>query len=110
MRRITRRVAKIAFVPNLYLSAVKNPGDVLRNRLVYRSGHQPTINCMDLDALLTEQANPASAHIDKLSTVEILRVISAEDHKAAEAVAAEIPRIALAVQGIVEAFRNGGRL
>jgi N-acetylmuramic acid 6-phosphate etherase len=65
---------------------------------------------MDLAALLTEQANPASAHIDKLSTVEMLRVIGAEDHKVAEAVAAEIPQIALAVQGIVEAFRNGGRL
>ena len=72
--------------------------------------HQPTINCMDLAALLTEQANPASAHIDKLSTEEMLRVINVEDRKAAEAVAAEIPRIARAVDGIVEAFRNGGRL
>ena len=73
-------------------------------------GHPPTINCMDLAALLTEQANPASAHIDKLSTEEMLRVIGEEDRKVAEAVAAEIPRIALAVEGIVDAFRNGGRL
>ena len=65
---------------------------------------------MDLAALLTEQANPASANIDKLSTEEMLRVISREDRKVAEAVAAEIPRIALAVEGIVEAFRKGGRL
>jgi N-acetylmuramic acid 6-phosphate etherase len=65
---------------------------------------------MDLADLLTEQANPASLHIDKLSTEEMLRVISAEDRKVAEAVAAEIPRIARAVDGIVETFRNGGRL
>jgi len=65
---------------------------------------------MDLAALLTEQANPMSAHIDKLSTEEMLRVIGAEDRKVAEAVAAEIPRIALAVEGIVQAFSNGGRL
>src|SRR5580698_2757198 len=67
-------------------------------------------NCMDLAALLTEQANPMSAHIDKLSTEEMLSVIGAEDRKVAEAVAAEIPRIALAVEGIVQAFSNGGRL
>jgi N-acetylmuramic acid 6-phosphate etherase len=65
---------------------------------------------MDLAALSTEQANPASTHIDKLSTDEMLRVISVEDHKVAAAVAAEIPHIALAVDAIVEAFRHGGRL
>jgi N-acetylmuramic acid 6-phosphate etherase len=65
---------------------------------------------MDLAALLTEQANPASAHIDKLSTEEMLRVIAREDRQVADAVAAEIPRIALAVEGIVNTFRNGGRL
>jgi N-acetylmuramic acid 6-phosphate etherase len=65
---------------------------------------------MDLAALLTEQANQASIHIDKLSTEEMLRVIGAEDRKVAEAVAVEIPRIARAVEGIVEAFGNGGRL
>jgi N-acetylmuramic acid 6-phosphate etherase len=65
---------------------------------------------MDLAALVTEQANPASSHIDKLSTEEMLRVINTEDRKVSDAVAAEIPRIALAVEKIVEAFRNGGRL
>jgi N-acetylmuramic acid 6-phosphate etherase len=65
---------------------------------------------MDLAALLTEQANPASAHIDKLSTEEMLGVISGEDQRVAAAVAREIPHIARAVDGIVEAFRKGGRL
>jgi N-acetylmuramic acid 6-phosphate etherase len=65
---------------------------------------------MDLAALLTEQANPASAHIDKLSTAEMLSVINDEDRKVSESVKLEIPHIAEAVDGIVDAFRKGGRL
>jgi N-acetylmuramic acid 6-phosphate etherase len=65
---------------------------------------------MDLAALLTEQRNPASAQIDTVPTGEMLRVMNREDRKVAEAVEAEIPHIERAVDGIVEAFRNGGRL
>jgi N-acetylmuramic acid 6-phosphate etherase len=65
---------------------------------------------MDLGALLTEQANPASTHIDKLPTAEMLRVMNDEDRKVAESVGVEIPHIASAVDGIVDVFRNGGRL
>ncbi|MES1257351.1 MAG: N-acetylmuramic acid 6-phosphate etherase [Acidobacteriota bacterium] len=60
--------------------------------------------------LLTEQPNPASARIDRLPTEEMLRVINEEDRKVAESVTAELPHIARAVEGIVEAFRKGGRL
>jgi N-acetylmuramic acid 6-phosphate etherase len=63
-----------------------------------------------LESLLTEQANPASAHIDALSTVEMLRVINAEDRKVAEAVEREIAAIARAVDAVAEAFGRGGRL
>jgi N-acetylmuramic acid 6-phosphate etherase len=65
---------------------------------------------MDLAALLTEQANPFSSHIDKVSTVEMLGIIGAEDDKVARAVAVEIPSIAQAVDGIVEKLKNGGTL
>jgi N-acetylmuramic acid 6-phosphate etherase len=64
----------------------------------------------EISALLTEQPNPATARIDNLPTLEMLRVINAEDRKIAEAVAAELPNIARAVDGIVEAFGRGGRL
>jgi N-acetylmuramic acid 6-phosphate etherase len=64
----------------------------------------------DLADLLTEQPNPAAARIDKLPTLEMLRVINAEDRKIAEAVGAALPNIARAVDGIVEAFGRGGRL
>lgn len=63
-----------------------------------------------LENLLTEQRNPKSAQIDTLPTEEILRVINDEDRKVADAVAAAIPQITKAVDGIVERFRFGGRL
>ena len=63
-----------------------------------------------LDKLLTEQPNPASASIDSLPTEEVLRVINAEDARVAEAVAQEIASIAQAVDAIVGAFEQGGRL
>jgi N-acetylmuramic acid 6-phosphate etherase len=64
----------------------------------------------NLEDLLTEQRNPASAGIDKLTTAEMLRVINEEDRGVAESLAPEIPNIARAVDAIVAAFRNGGRL
>ena len=60
--------------------------------------------------LLTEQSNPASREIDTLPTEEMLRVINAEDRRVADAVAAEVPSIARAVDGIVAALAAGGRL
>ena len=63
-----------------------------------------------LEKLLTEQPNPASASIDALPTEEVLRVINAEDLRVAEAVGREIPAIARAVEAVVGAFAQGGRL
>jgi N-acetylmuramic acid 6-phosphate etherase len=63
-----------------------------------------------LQSLATEQRNPHSTHIDTASTEEILRVINTEDHLVPIAVRRELPRIAEAVEHVVEAFENGGRL
>jgi len=63
-----------------------------------------------LEHLGTEQRNPASAEIDLLPVEEVLRIMNEEDKKVAPAVEGEIPRIARAVEAIVEAFRRGGRL
>ena len=62
------------------------------------------------DDLLTERRNPASEGIDALPVAQMLAIINAEDGKVAEAVAREIPRIAQAVEGIVEWIEKGGRL
>ena len=63
-----------------------------------------------MEKLLTEQRNAASDGIDAQPTIEILRIINEEDKKVAEAVTSQIPRIALAVDGIVERLSKGGRL
>jgi N-acetylmuramic acid 6-phosphate etherase len=64
----------------------------------------------EIGALLTEQRNPASARIDRLSTEDMLRVINDEDRKVADSIAPELPHIARAVDAIAQAFDNGGRL
>jgi N-acetylmuramic acid 6-phosphate etherase len=63
-----------------------------------------------LESLLTEQPNPVSARIDRLSTVEMLRVINTEDQLVADSITPELPRVAQAIDGIVNAFQSGGRL
>jgi len=63
-----------------------------------------------LASLSTETRNPESEHIDELSTLEMLTVINREDATVAGAVAAELPRIATAVDTIAEHFTQGGRL
>jgi N-acetylmuramic acid 6-phosphate etherase len=59
---------------------------------------------------VTEQANPQTADIDRRSTLEIVTLINAEDRTVAEAVARELPRVAEAVDRIVERLQAGGRL
>jgi N-acetylmuramic acid 6-phosphate etherase len=63
-----------------------------------------------LGSLLTEARNPASEHLDELSTLEMLALINAEDAKVAGAVQAELGNVARAVDAIAERFRRGGRL
>ena len=65
---------------------------------------------MNFDELLTERVNPASRDIETRSTVEILQIINQEDQKIAGAVAAEISRLAEAVDAVVNVIRKDGRL
>ncbi len=64
----------------------------------------------ELQTLATEQRNPLSMEIDTASVREILEIINTEDHKVPIAVREEIPHIEQAVEIVVEAFRQGGRL
>lgn len=59
---------------------------------------------------LTEAVNPTSINLGRLPTEGILTVMNAADAGVAQAVAAEIPRIALAVDVIVAALDRGGAL
>ncbi|WP_263382856.1 N-acetylmuramic acid 6-phosphate etherase [Granulicella arctica] len=64
----------------------------------------------DLAHLLTESRNPASEHIDELSTLDMLTLINRQDAAVAAAVAEELPQIARAVDAIAARFALGGRL
>ena len=64
----------------------------------------------DLAALPTEARNPRTAHIDQLSTHDMLALINQEDATVAGAVAVELPAIARAVDAITARFSRGGRL
>lgn len=59
---------------------------------------------------ITEQENPATAEIDKVSTLDAVRLINEEDKKVAAAVENILPNIAAAIDKIVERLKNGGRL
>ena len=64
----------------------------------------------NFSALTTEQVNPATAHIDSCTTLEMVRLINDEDKKVASAVEKVLPEIAQAVDKIAESFSRGGRL
>ncbi len=64
----------------------------------------------EIKDLITEARNPASEEIDVKTTEEILRIINNEDKKVPFVVETEIPYISQAVEILVAAFKNGGRL
>lgn len=62
------------------------------------------------DLPITEARNPATAEIDALTTLEMVRIIHAEDGRVAEALGAQLPVIAAAIDAIAGRMRAGGRL
>ena len=65
---------------------------------------------LKLDKLTTESRNLNTSNIDKVSTLEMVKIINNEDKKVAEAVEKEIHKIAQAIDYIVERIKKGGRL
>lgn len=65
---------------------------------------------MDYADLATEETNPRSRGLDRMSTVQILEVMNEEDRRVPEVVARAIPEIAKAVDMIVARMAAGGRL
>ena len=74
---------------------------------LWLAGHD---TCEKRPALLTEEPNLATAEIDTFDSLGIVRLINQEDRQVAEVVAAELERVAAAVDGIVAQLERGGRL
>jgi N-acetylmuramic acid 6-phosphate etherase len=68
----------------------------------------PLLN--ELNAIVSETRNPATLNIDLLSTYGILQKINQEDQKVALAIEPALKNITIAVDIIVKAFQNKGRL
>jgi N-acetylmuramic acid 6-phosphate etherase len=64
----------------------------------------------DLRQLPTEQILTAATDLDRLSSLEIVRLINREDSTIAAAVARALPQIARAIDLVVAGLRHGGRL
>ncbi len=60
--------------------------------------------------LKTERRNPKTTHIDKMDTLEMLKIVNEENMNSVKAVEAELENIAKAVDAITAGFAKGGRL
>ncbi|MCA9028817.1 MAG: N-acetylmuramic acid 6-phosphate etherase [Planctomycetaceae bacterium] len=65
---------------------------------------------MNLDHLTTESQNPNSQELDRLSSLEIVQLMNAEDGRIAKAVAKIAEAIAQAIDVITDRLTVGGRL
>ncbi len=63
-----------------------------------------------LDELLTEARNPATANLDQLGTLDLVKTMHTADRDVLTAVDQELPHIAQAVDAIVARLDDGGRL
>jgi N-acetylmuramic acid 6-phosphate etherase len=59
---------------------------------------------------ITEERNAASKNLDRMTSLEMIRLMNREDHKVAPAVGRVVPAIARAVDEIVARMTVGGRL
>ncbi|MSD83823.1 N-acetylmuramic acid 6-phosphate etherase [Lactobacillus curvatus] len=65
---------------------------------------------MDLSRLTTENRNQKTMQLDELSIEKVLTLMNEEDHNVPESVKKALPNIEIAVQSIIQSFRNNGRL
>ncbi|MBE6941165.1 MAG: N-acetylmuramic acid 6-phosphate etherase [Ruminococcaceae bacterium] len=60
--------------------------------------------------LTTEQRNPKTTHLDKMTSLEIVQVMNEENAYSVACLTPALPQIARAIDAIAEAFSQGGRL
>ncbi|WP_129841831.1 N-acetylmuramic acid 6-phosphate etherase [Streptomyces sp. RFCAC02] len=64
----------------------------------------------DFETLTTEAYRPELADIDRQPTLDIVRLMHAEDARVPAAVAGQLPRIADAIDAVADRMARGGRL
>lgn len=74
------------------------------------SAKNPHTLLNQLNSMMSEQQNSQSENIDLMSSTDIVSLMNSQDKQVPLAIEACIPQIANAVDAIVEAFNNGGRL
>jgi N-acetylmuramic acid 6-phosphate etherase len=62
------------------------------------------------ERLLTERPHPAAATLDRMSALQVARLMNEEDHRPVRAVRRALPAVARAVDVIAHALGSGGRL
>lgn len=65
---------------------------------------------MNIESLTSEQRNQLSTNLDQLTSIELVNLFNQEDQKVAQAISAELPAIAQAIDLIAAAFKKQGRL
>lgn len=65
---------------------------------------------VELKKIATEQRNQNTMNIDRLSTLDMVKLINQEDHRVAEAVSLVTDKIAEAIDVIADRLSKGGRL
>lgn len=63
-----------------------------------------------IGALLSESSNPASVNLDKMSALEIAKLMNEQDKLVALAVETQIKPIGLAIDAAAKALQNNGRI
>ena len=64
----------------------------------------------NIQSLTTESVNPNTINIDRVSTLEMVKMMNDEDKKIAGAIEKEMPNIARAIDEMAIRFKNGGRI
>jgi N-acetylmuramic acid 6-phosphate etherase len=82
----------------------------LKSKASNRKAAKRKANSVELRRLSTEKSNSTSAGLDRKSALEIARIINAEDATVAAAVKRALPQIAEAIDLVVAALSQGGRL
>ena len=65
---------------------------------------------IDLTKLTTEQRNPETMNLDRMSPLELVETMNKEDQKVIEAVKEVLPEVAKVIEWTTEALRTGGRI